>query len=160
MDRAISDYNKALDLKSDVDDGYWYRGDAYLTEEKYSEAISDFNRAISLKPDDPSYRVSRGVAYTKRGLTDVVRTRGYLWPTSTGDYDKAINDFDYFVTRYPEESIGYSLRSTAPIAKAMTETPDKRNELRNAAELDFERSKKLLTNHRFDIEERNTVSRT
>jgi hypothetical protein len=104
--------------------------------------------------------MSRGLAYLSRGLADVESTPGYLWPTSNGDYDKAISDFDYFVTRYPEESIGYSLRSSALMAKAMAENPDKRKELRNAAELDLEKSKKLLTNHQFDIEDRNRVSRT
>ena len=50
-DRAIADYDRAIQLKPDYADAYVGRGVAYGEKGDYDRAIADFDRAIQLKPD-------------------------------------------------------------------------------------------------------------
>ncbi|MFB3883825.1 MAG: tetratricopeptide repeat protein [Thermodesulfobacteriota bacterium] len=49
-DRAISDFNKALEIEPNSRAVYNNRGVAYRSKDRYEEAISDFNKAIEISP--------------------------------------------------------------------------------------------------------------
>jgi tetratricopeptide (TPR) repeat protein len=74
-DKALNDYNCAIDLNPSYIEAYNNRGLIYVKSGLYERAIEDYNHAIELKPDILVYK-NRGIAY---GIT--------------GKYDKAIEDF-------------------------------------------------------------------
>ena len=61
-DQAISDFNKAIQLRPNDALAYYGLGSAYSIKRDYSQARSEFNKAIKL---DPNY----GDAYNKRAWT-------------------------------------------------------------------------------------------
>lgn len=56
------------------------------------KASGDIHKLIQLNPEPWFYWFNRGVAYEERG-------RAYLM---TGDYDRAIADFNTFIQLYPK----------------------------------------------------------
>ena len=58
---AISDYDKAIQLKPDDADAYNDRGNAKSALGQHFAAISDYDKAIQLKPDDAHAYYARGV---------------------------------------------------------------------------------------------------
>ena len=74
-DRAIADFDRAIQLKPDYAEAYANRGWAYNNKGDYDRAIADFDRAIQLKPDYALAYANRGLAYNDKG-----------------DYDRAIAD--------------------------------------------------------------------
>jgi Flp pilus assembly protein TadD len=50
-DRAIADYNRAIELKPDHASAYNYRGLAYSAKGDNDQAIADYNRAAELFTD-------------------------------------------------------------------------------------------------------------
>jgi uncharacterized membrane protein YhaH (DUF805 family) len=74
-DKAISDYNKAIEIDPRNATAYSNRGDAYAYIDQLDKAISDYNKAIEINPRDPR-------AYNNRGLT-------YFFK---GEYEKAWDD--------------------------------------------------------------------
>ncbi|MFA5090977.1 MAG: tetratricopeptide repeat protein, partial [Candidatus Omnitrophota bacterium] len=50
---ALSDFNKAIELKPDMPEAYFNRGLVHLRKKDFVSALSDFNKAIELKPDMP-----------------------------------------------------------------------------------------------------------
>lgn len=77
VDKAVSDYSKAIELKQDYATAYINRGNIYLQQKLYDKAIADFTKAIDLKFGNASTYNNRGVAYIRQGL-----------------YDKACPDFE------------------------------------------------------------------
>ena len=51
-DRAISDFNKAIEINSRYEKAYGNRGIVYRLKGQYDQAISDFNKAIEMNPRD------------------------------------------------------------------------------------------------------------
>lgn len=76
-DKAISDYNKAIELNPADADAYYGRGLVYYYLKQYNRAIDDYSKAIELNPNF-------AYAYNNRGIT-------YLW---LGKCKKAKSDFD------------------------------------------------------------------
>ena len=92
LDKAISDFNKAIELNPMSAEAYYRRGNAYeykafseffkdfsfpLGDLKSAEAlaytdkaISDFNKAIELNPEYPEAYASRGPLYSLKGQSD------------------------------------------------------------------------------------------
>jgi tetratricopeptide (TPR) repeat protein len=50
-DRALADYNRALELDPDYADAYYYRGVLHYTLLEREQAIADFGRYLELAPD-------------------------------------------------------------------------------------------------------------
>ena len=68
-DRAIEDFNKAIQLNPDHALAYANRGVAYYYKGDYDCAIEDFNKVIQLNPDYALAYNNRGGAYRdKTGL--------------------------------------------------------------------------------------------
>jgi tetratricopeptide (TPR) repeat protein len=62
-ERAIEDYNKAIELNPKYAGAYYNRGLAYRKLKRYERAIEDYNKAIELNHDFTLAYKSRGVAY-------------------------------------------------------------------------------------------------
>jgi len=62
-DKAISDFNKAIELNPRYGDAYYNRGIAYQDKSQYDNAISDFNKAIKLNSGDAAAYCGRGIVY-------------------------------------------------------------------------------------------------
>ena len=69
-DRAVEDFNRALELDPNYPDAFNGRALAYAGEQQYDHALQDFNQAIKL---DPNYAIAinnRGLAAQNLGRTD------------------------------------------------------------------------------------------
>ena len=95
-DDAITDYNQAIDLDSNIAAAYYNRGVAYTKLGKYAEAIGDLTQAIALDPQDAAAYNNRGIAY--RNL---------------GKYAEAIADYDQAIALDPKYAVAYSNRGVA-----------------------------------------------
>lgn len=64
-DKAIADFNKAIELNPKLEVAYGERGIIYLATNKYDKAITDFNKVIEFNPkNELAYRYL-GLAYMK-----------------------------------------------------------------------------------------------
>ena len=64
MNKAISDYNKAIELNPRFADAYVIRGLAYAQGKgQFDKAIADYNKAIELNPRYAKAYYNRGLAY-------------------------------------------------------------------------------------------------
>lgn len=53
--RAVQYYSKAISVKSDYTDAYYWRGQAYFNLGNKSEALRDIDKALSLDPSNETY---------------------------------------------------------------------------------------------------------
>jgi tetratricopeptide (TPR) repeat protein len=95
-DKALADFNQAIQLDPKVAVAYNIRGAVYFHKGAYDRAFADFNQAIQL---DPTYVF----AYNNRGNV-------YL---HKGDYDKAIADYDKAIQLDPKYAGAYDNRVKA-----------------------------------------------
>ena len=77
LDRAVSDYTKAIHIQPDYVNPYNARANAYYLQKNYAKAIADFSKVIELKAADANTYNTRGASYLHLGL-----------------YDKACPDFE------------------------------------------------------------------
>lgn len=76
-DRAITDYNAAINRDSNLVSAYNNRGIVYAALQDYDRALADFNQTLSLNSN-------YAVGYTNRGVIRALR----------GEYDDAIADLE------------------------------------------------------------------
>ena len=69
LDRAMADYNIAIELNPGLPEAYTNRGLAYGSDD-YERAIIDFNRTIQLKPTYATAYAGRCGAYITKGDLD------------------------------------------------------------------------------------------
>jgi tetratricopeptide (TPR) repeat protein len=96
LDRAIEDYNKAIQLNPNLAEAYYNRGVAYDDKGQYNEAIKDFDEAIRINPNLVEAYCNRGVAYYAKG-----------------QYNEAIKDFDEAIRINPNLAEAYYNRGNA-----------------------------------------------
>jgi tetratricopeptide (TPR) repeat protein len=89
-ERAISDYDQAMQLDPNYAAAYNNRGNAYRQKGEYDRAISDYDQAIRL---DPKY----ALAYSNRGEAYEAKN----------DSDHAIADFDQALKLNPSLAKGH-----------------------------------------------------
>lgn len=89
-DRAMSDFNKAIELKPDLAAAYNNRGVVYRDKGDYDRAMRDYTKAIELKPDDAEAYNNRGVVYFRKG-----------------DYDRAMSEYDKAIELKPDLAAAY-----------------------------------------------------
>lgn len=65
--RAVSYFNRAIELRPDKKEIYNNRGGAYLLMGKYKEAINDFTQAMDSNKVECTYYINRCAAYNKVG---------------------------------------------------------------------------------------------
>ena len=93
---AISDFDKAIQLKPDAANAYINRGIAKAELGRYSAAISDYDKAIQLKPDHADAYNNRGNAKHK-----------------LGQHSAAINDYNQAIQLKPDYAEAYNNRGVA-----------------------------------------------
>ena len=95
-DRAIANYDKAIQLKPNAANAYYNRGNAKDELGQHFAAISDYDKAIQL---DPNF----AKAYNNRGLS-----KGKL-----GQHFAAISDYDKAIQLKPDYAWAYHQRGNA-----------------------------------------------
>ncbi len=95
-DKALSDFNKAIELDPDDYSAYCNRGSVYERKGEYARALSDYNKAVELNPKDPVIYFYRGLIYE-----------------SKGEFDGAINDLNKAIELNPEYYFAYNHRGRA-----------------------------------------------
>ena len=63
MQKAIVDYNTAIELKPEYPKPYYRRGVAYAKNAEYTKAIADYNEVIQRYPEHAEAYRSRGEAW-------------------------------------------------------------------------------------------------
>ena len=129
-DRAIKDYNKAIQLNPKAPEPYTNRGIAYSNKDEHDRAIEDFNKAIALKHNYAEAYSNRGGAYRSKGeydqaIIDCTRAielepwnpapynnRGAAY-RNKGEFDRAINDYNKAIELKPNYFLAYHNRAIA-----------------------------------------------
>ncbi|MGB6481894.1 MAG: tetratricopeptide repeat protein [Candidatus Acidiferrales bacterium] len=129
-DKALQDFNQAIQLKPDYAYAFNNRGLVYSKQGNYDRAIEDFNQAVLLKPDFAIAFDNRGLAY--EGKNDIERAfrdfdqaaklrpddaeafylRGKLF-ADEGRYESAIKDFNRSLLLRPDDVDALKARSDA-----------------------------------------------
>ena len=125
--RAIADYTKAIELKSDFVEAYNNLGIAYGQRGDYDRAITDYTKAIELNPNYADAYYNRGIAYGQKGsyeyaivdytkaielnssYTNAYYNRGIAYG-QRGDYDRAITDYTKAIELNPNYVGAYNNR--------------------------------------------------
>ena len=96
IDRAIADYDKAIELKPDFVKAHYNRGIAYIKKGNFDRAIVGNTKAIELKRDLVEAYNNRGNAYTKKG-----------------EINRAIEDYNRAIELKPDLAESYAGRGEA-----------------------------------------------
>ena len=130
LDKAIQNYDKAIELKPDFFGAYNSRGIAYRRKGDLDKAIQNYGKAIELKPDFTDAYYNRGIAYVEKGdfdkaiqdLTTAIEikpddaeaynNRGVAYRRK-GDLDKAIQNYDKAIELKPDYAEAYNNRGNA-----------------------------------------------
>lgn len=70
-DLAISDFNKAIELRNINPTSYYNRGNAYYSKGQYDLAIKDLSKAIELHNRNEIFYYNRAKAYKSNGQDDL-----------------------------------------------------------------------------------------
>ena len=63
LDKAIADYDKAIEINSELVEVYTHRGNAYRAKAELDSAIADYTEALKLRPKVPESYYTRGEAW-------------------------------------------------------------------------------------------------
>ena len=96
FDKAISNYNKAIELNPKFAVAYLDRGFTYSKLGEDDRAISDYNKAIEINPRYAMAFNNRGFTYRKKG-----------------DFDRAISDYNKAIEINPRYAVAYYNRGRA-----------------------------------------------
>ena len=134
LDRALKDFNKAVELSPNFAEAHNNRGNVYRNIGDLSKAFEDYNTAIQLKLDFTEAYNNRGIAYGIKGqvdraiedfnkaielnpaFADAYCNRGNAYLLK-GDLDKAIEDYGRSIKYAPKDAMSYSNRSVAYLRK-------------------------------------------
>jgi tetratricopeptide (TPR) repeat protein len=110
FDKALEDYNKAIDLDPNFAQAYYNRGLQFQDKEDFDKAIQDYTKAISVDQKYKEAYYNRGNAFMKEGdsnkaiqdyskaisidtkYADAYYNRGSAYE-GKGDIDKAVEDY-------------------------------------------------------------------
>jgi tetratricopeptide (TPR) repeat protein/cellulose biosynthesis protein BcsQ len=96
FDKAIEEYNNAINLKPDFTDAYFNRGLSYFALKKYSQAVNDYNVVIQVENNASDAYYNRGLAKNNMSL-----------------YEEAIKDYDKAIEIKPDYYSAYNNRGLA-----------------------------------------------
>ncbi len=91
-DRAIRDFDKAIEIDAGNASAFYYRGTAFMLKEDYGRAVSDLSRAIGIHPEHRAAIFARGISYVnmgkgKEGSRDIKRAMAYVAAAMPGFSD-------------------------------------------------------------------------
>jgi tetratricopeptide (TPR) repeat protein len=89
-DKAVHNYNQAIQLDPNSADAYYNRGTLYGQSYNYSKALSDLTRTIELNPEFAEAYVNRGITYCQLGR-----------------YTEAIADYTHAIELEPKNGNAY-----------------------------------------------------
>ena len=133
-EKAIKEYDKALELDPEMDEGFHARGTARLHLQEWDKAIKDFDEAIRLNPKREVTFANRGVARYMKGELDKSRAdydeairirptyspaflnRGLIW-ADRGELDKAIKDYTEAIRINPNYVDAFVARGNARLER-------------------------------------------
>jgi len=95
-EKAIAEYNKAIELNPNYASAYYNRGCANAEMGQYSEAIADYDRALELCPNHFLAYYNRGLVYSR-----------------IGENEKAIADYNRAIQVDPDDADAYYSRGLA-----------------------------------------------
>lgn len=81
VDSALTDYNKAVEMKGDEPNLYVSRGKAHFGKKSYDLSVKDYDKAIELAPKTAVAFLNRGASHEKLGDRD----------KALADYKKAVD---------------------------------------------------------------------
>lgn len=137
-EKAIADYNRALELHPRYAEALNNRGVARAYKGDYDKAIRDCTEATKINPSYADAYNNRGYAWQQKGdldkaIVDYTETldinpqyvraynsRGFAWAIK-GDYDKAIADYDKALEIRPRYADVYNKRGSAWVQKGELE---------------------------------------
>ena len=96
LERAIADYDSAIELNPERVNAYINRGIAYYVKRDFDQAIADYDAAIDLNPNFHNPYYNRGLAYVK-----------------LGDLDRAIADYSKAIDLNPSYALAFADRGNA-----------------------------------------------
>ena len=129
-ERAIADYDRAIELNPRYATAYHNRGIACSNLEEYERAIADYDRAIELSSQEPAAYRNRGIAYAdlkqyQQAIADYERAielnpedatayhnRGLAY-RNLKEYERAVADYDQAIELNPEDATAYHNRGSA-----------------------------------------------
>ena len=79
-EKALSDYNRAIEINPEYESVYNNRGLLYADLNEYEKALCDYGKSIKLKPNYEFTYYNRGLLYSRMGNIEM----------ALGDYNKAI----------------------------------------------------------------------
>jgi len=128
FDKSVSDYNKAIQLKTDVNVVYYVQGCILDKQGNFTKAIADYNQAIKLDPKNVDAYYNRGNVYYKQGNfaqaildyneaivlnpnnEDEYNNRGLAY-SKQGNFIKAISDYNKAIELNPKDVDAYQNRA-------------------------------------------------
>lgn len=129
-DRAIADFNRAIELNPKDAVAYYNRGNVYRKKGEYHRAISDYSKALEINPEYTLAYKARGITYGEkeeydRAIADYNRAielnandalayfgRGYIYEKKR-EYDQAISNYDKAIEIDPKFGLSYNNRGVA-----------------------------------------------
>ena len=129
-DRAILDYDQAIQMNPSYASAFSNRGAAYAGKKDYDQAIQNYDEAIRLNPGHADAFSNRGVAYARKGDYDraiqnydeairlkpdhanALYDRGNAYRRK-GDYDRAIQNYDEATRLNPNHANAFTNRGIA-----------------------------------------------
>ena len=117
---ALTDYDKAAEMRADVPTLFIARGNTHFNLKSYDKAVADYDRALELSPKSANAFLNRGISFE-----------------TMGDKEKALKDYKKALELEPENAIAKShatrveeefakaeqARLAADEAKRLAETP-------------------------------------
>ncbi len=127
VDRAMADYNRAIELNTDDELAYTDRGFLYTQQGNSAKAMSDFDKAIKINPVYPMAYYDRGLAFEAQknvsqafnSFTKAIELNPHyleayakrsLLYRQSGDWPKAIADFTRVIELSPLNAESYNDR--------------------------------------------------
>jgi len=128
--KAISCFDKAIDLKTDYADAYCDRGIAYYSKGDFDKAMADYAKAISFDPKHYITYYNRAAVYFAQNEYDMAMAdydkaidlnpnfapsyngRGMIY-LEKEDYDRAIAEYDKAIKLDPTYAFAYCNRGNA-----------------------------------------------
>ncbi|RIH63212.1 tetratricopeptide repeat protein [Mariniphaga sediminis] len=119
-ERALENYNKAIQLKPDKSKTYNNRGKIYFDRGDIDKALADYNKAIELEPNFANALANRGSVYGvkqewEKALNDfnkaleldplnssALSNRAFVW-FQQKEYHKSIADFSKYLSVKPND---------------------------------------------------------
>jgi tetratricopeptide (TPR) repeat protein len=137
-DRAITEYNRSISLKTNYADAYIARGSAYRKKGSSLRAIEDYTKALEYGGIRAEVYNYRGYAYAERGeiekaisdfsqalrlsrdYADAYINRAHAY-YEKGDFDRAIDDYSHVIQLEPRNASAWNRRGSAWYRKGENE---------------------------------------